>query len=118
LSKDRITLEKKELDQIDDIWKGINSMIGRTNLGARLFNVSGMLSSLLADAAGKRVVLQLTNYTSYPVESVAVHMLGKYTRATLYTPERSPRELETYATEDGTGVDIDQVTVSAALVLE
>ncbi len=44
-AKDQITLDKKQLDQIDDIWKGINSMIGRTNLGARLFNVSGMLSS-------------------------------------------------------------------------
>ncbi|MGE5647273.1 MAG: hypothetical protein ACM336_15935 [Acidobacteriota bacterium] len=115
--KDQITLEKKELDRIDDIWKDINSMIGRTNLGARLFNVAGMLSSLLGDDT--RVVLQLTNYTSYPVESIAVHMLSKYKKATLYTPEKQPRELETYETEGGgTGVDIDQVTVSAALVLE
>jgi hypothetical protein len=116
--KDQITLGKKELDQIDDIWKDINSMIGRTNLGARLFNVSGMLSSLLGDADAKRVVLELVNYTSYPVESITVHMLGKYTRAMLYTPEKPPRALEIYSTEDGTGIDIDQVAVSAALVLE
>jgi hypothetical protein len=116
--KDQITLGKKELDQIDDIWKDINSMIGRTNLGARLFNVSGMLSSLLGDPDAKRVVLELVNYTSYPVESITVHMLGKYKRAILYTPEKAPRELETYSTEDGTGIDIDQVAVSAALVLE
>ncbi len=114
----QITLEKKELDQIDDIWKGINSMIGRTNLGVRLFNVSGMLSSLLGDPKGKRVVLQLVNYTSYPVDSVAVHILGKYSHATLYTPDEAPRQLETYVTEDGTGIDIDRVAVSAALVLE
>jgi hypothetical protein len=117
--KDRITLEKKELDQIDDIWKGINAMIGRTNLGARLFNVGGMLSSLLGEPGGKRLVLQLTNYTSYPVESITVHVLGRYTKATLYTPDQPARTLETYSTEDdGTGIDIDQVTVSAALVLE
>ena len=93
-------------------------MIGHTNLGARLFNVGGMLSSLLGDPDGKRVVLQLTNYTSYPVESVTVQMLGKYSRATLYTPEQPPRVLEAYAIEDGTGIDLDQVSVSAALVLE
>lgn len=116
--KDQITLGKKELDQIDDIWKDINSMIGRTNLGARLFNVPGMLSSLLGDADGKRVVLELVNYTSYPVESVTVHMLGKYKRAVLYSPEKAPRELEVYSTEDGTGIDIDQVAACAALVLE
>jgi hypothetical protein len=114
----QITLDKKELDQIDDIWKDINSMIGRANLGVRLFNVSGMLSSLLGDADGKRVVLQLVNYTSYPVDSITIHVLGKYSRATLYAPEQPPRRLETYATEDGIGIDIDQVTVSAAVVLE
>ena len=116
--KDQITLGKKELEQIDDIWKDINSMIGRTNLGARLFNVPGMLSSLLGDADGKRVVLELVNYTSYPVESVTVHMLGKYKRAVLYSPEKALRELEVYSTEDGTGVDIEQVAACAALVLE
>ena len=114
----QITLDKKELDQIDDIWKDINSMIGRANLGVRLFNVSGMLSSLLSDPEGKRVVLQLVNYTSYPVESITVHMLGKYSHVTLYEPGEGPRQLETFSTEDGTGVDIDRVTVSAALVLE
>jgi hypothetical protein len=116
--KDRITLDQKELDQIDDIWKNINAMIGRTNLGARLFNVAGMLSSLVGDAAGRRLVLHLTNYTSFPVESVTVQMLGKYTRATLYVPGAPARTLETYATEDGTGLEIDQVSVSAAIVLE
>ena len=43
--KDQITLEKKEMERLDDIWKDINSMIGRRNLGARLFNVSTMLST-------------------------------------------------------------------------
>lgn len=114
----QITLGKKELDQIDDIWQGINSMIGRANLGVRLFNVSGMLSSLLGDPDGKRVVLQLVNYTSYPVDSITVHVLGKYSRATLYAPETPPRQLETYVIEDGTGIDIPRVAVSAALVLE
>jgi hypothetical protein len=46
-------------------------------------------------------------------------VLGRYTKATLYTPDQPARTLETYSTEDdGTGIDIDQVTVSAALVLE
>ncbi len=117
-SKDRITLDKKELDQIDDLWKNINGMIGRENLGVRLFNVSGMLSSLVGDPEGKRLVLHLTNYTSYPVESIAIHVLGKYTRATLYTPEEPPHPLETYTVDEGTGVDLDRVTVSAAVVLE
>lgn len=114
----QITLGENELSQIDDIWKGMNSMIGRTNLGVRLFNVSGTLSSMLGAPDGKRVVLQLVNYTNYPVESIAVQVLGRFTRARLYSPGKPARDLEVYPIEDGVGVDIPQVAVLAALVLE
>jgi len=113
-----ITLEKDQLDKVNDVWQGINSVIGRSNVGARLFNVSGMLSSLLACADGSRVVLHLVNYTNYPVESITVHLLGKYKRARLYSPERPVRELELYPIDEGVGVDIDRVSVCATLVLE
>jgi len=45
-------------------------MIGRRNLGARMFNVSTMLSDLLSSPDGKQVVVQLVNFSDYPVESV------------------------------------------------
>ena len=43
-----ITLDKAELERIGDLWRDVQTLIGRRNLGVRLFNVSGMLSSLLA----------------------------------------------------------------------
>lgn len=114
----QIALGDKELAQIDEIWKGMNSMIGRTNMGVRLFNVAGMISSLLGSPDGKQVVLQLVNYTSYPVEAVTAHFVGKFTRARLLAPGEPPRELELYPVEGGTGCDIPQVSALAALVLE
>src|SRR5262249_46983351 len=115
---DQITLEKEEMERLDTIWKEVNSMIGRRNLGARLFNVSSMLSDLLASPDGKQVIIQLVNYADYAVESVAVHVLGNFTRARLYTPEDGERTLEVYKTEEGTGVDIDKVSVCATLRLD
>ena len=53
-------------------------MIGRRNLGARLFNVSSMLSNMLVSADGKQVVVHLVNYSNYPVEAVTVHLLGEF----------------------------------------
>jgi hypothetical protein len=114
----QITLDEKELAQIDDIWKGMNSMIGRTNLGVRLFNVAGMLSNLRGSPDGKQVVLQLVNYTNYPVESIAAHFLGKFTRARLLSPDQQARELELYPVDGGVGCDIPRVAALAALVLE
>ena len=115
---DSITLEKAELERLNDIWHDVQSMVGRRNLGARLFNVSSMLSSIMAPDDGKTVVIHLVNYSSYPVENVAVHMLGNFKHARLLTPEGIEKDLETYTSEEGTGVDVDQVSVLATLRLD
>ena len=114
----QITLEKQEIERLDAIWKEVNSMIGRRNLGARLFNVSTMLSNLLTTADGKQSIVHLVNYSDYPVEWVTAHFPGKYKRARLFTPEGGEAEIKTYDTEEGTGVDIPKVFVWATLQLD
>jgi hypothetical protein len=115
---DQITLEKAETERLDTIWKEVNSMIGRRNLGARLFNVSTMLCDLIASPDGKEVIVQLVNFADYPVESVAVHVLGNFKRARVYTPEEGEKTVEVYKTDEGSGVDIDKISVCATLRLD
>ncbi len=118
LRKDDITLGKDDLSRLDEIWKELNSLTGRTNLGARLFNVSSMLSNLLEAPDQKQLVLQLVNYTDFPVENITAHVLGSFHKARLFRPNEAPRTLETYAVEDGTGIDIDKIGALATLILE
>jgi hypothetical protein len=113
-----ITLEKEELERLNDIWHDVNSMIGRRNMGVRLFNVSSMLSNYLAAPGGKTAVVHLVNYSDYPVENVAMHYLGEYKHATLITPGAADKSLEVYKTEEGWGVDVDRVGVCATIRLE
>jgi hypothetical protein len=108
-----ITLDKAELERLNDIWRDVNSMVGRRNLGVRLFNVTSMLSNLVAGPDGQPVVLHLVNYSDYPVENVAVHFLGTFKRAVLLTPEGIEKKLEVYETEGGGGVDLEKVGVVA-----
>ena len=82
----KITLEKAELERLNDIWHDVNSMIGRRNLGVRLFNVASMLSNYLAASDGKTAVVHLVNYSDYPVENVAMHFVGEFKHATLSGP--------------------------------
>lgn len=114
----KITLEKEELERLNDIWHDVNSMVGRRNMGVRLFNVSSMLSNYLASDDGKSAVLHLVNYSDYPVEDVAVHYLGNFRHATLITPEGAEKKLDVYETEEGLGVDLAKVSVCATLRLE
>ena len=113
----RITLDDAELKKIDDMWHDVQSMIGRRNLGARLFNVSSMLSNLLTSPDGKELWVELVNYADYPVDNVTVHVLGEFHHARLFTPDGKEKELEAYKNEEGTGVDIDAVGICATLRL-
>ncbi len=118
LKPGQFVFDEKEIARMEAIFRDVNSLAGRRNLGARLFNVSSMLSSLLAAPGGARVVLHLVNYSGYPVENVTVHLLGRYASARLHQPGVEPRALDPYPIEEGTGVDIPKVGTLAALVLE
>lgn len=115
---DRITLDQAELDRLNDIWRDVNSMVGRRNLGVRLFNVSSMLSNVLVSGDGKTEVVHIVNYSDFPVENVTLHYLGNYKHATLITPEGLEKQLEIYQAEEGWGVDIDKVQVCVTIRLE
>jgi hypothetical protein len=47
-----------------------------------------------------------------------VHALGDFKQAYLYTPDAPEKKLEVYKVDEGTGVDIDLVNVSATIRLE
>jgi hypothetical protein len=119
LQPDQITLDKAELDRLNDIWHDVQTMTGRKNLGARLFNVSSMLSNVLSTDDGKQVVVELVNYSAYPVENVEVQVLGTFKHAKLITPEGVQKDLEVYVTDEGgTGVDIERVSACATVRLD
>lgn len=118
LDPDQITLDPKEIEKLETVFKDANSMVGRRNLGARLFNVSSMLSSLTASTDGKRIVLHLVNYSGYPVEDITVHLLGLRKRARLLQPESPPKELAPYPIEEGVAIEIARVATVAAIEIE
>lgn len=115
---DQTNLDAKEVEKLDQIWKEVNAMTGRRNLGVRLFNVSSMLSNLVATPDGKKVIIYLTNYSDYPVDTISLHLLGKFSKATVYWPERKPKPLVPYDNDDGSGLDLEIVESAAIIVAE
>jgi hypothetical protein len=112
-----ITFPESQVQKLDDIWKEINGQIGRRNYAVRVFGAPSMLSNLKAAAGERRLVLHLVNYSNYPIESITVHVLGKYKGATLLTPQGTRRG-EIYEVDDGTGIDLDKVADAAILIIE
>ena len=50
------------------------------------------------------------------MESVTVHVLGKYKPRHAVHAGAAARALEVYTNDEGTGIDIDKVSVCATLV--
>lgn len=115
---DGMTLSKEDVEKLDSIWREMNSLTGRRNLGARLFNVSSMLSNLVALPGGKNLALHLVNYSNYPVDDITIHVLGKYSKATLHAPGAPPLALTTFPLEEGTGIEIGRLAVTGTVVIE
>jgi hypothetical protein len=111
-------LSDEQVKRLNEMWRDVSTMIGRRNLGVRLFNVSSMLSSFRAPEGGHPAIVELVNYSDYPVDSVTVQLLGKYTKARLYTPDGKEKDLEIYPADNGVGVDIDSIGSCAVLRVE
>lgn len=119
-SRNQLTVDKEDVEKLDQIWKETNTLINRRNLGVRLFNVSSMLSYLQAGDTPKRALLHLVNYSGYPIENIAAHVLGKYRKAWLLTPESPKKAIEVYDVDEGeaTGLDLESVPALAMVLLE
>jgi hypothetical protein len=83
----------------------------RANFGARLFNVSGALSSLTTSPDGRTLALHIVNYTDFPMEQITVDFASRCRAVRLWRPGAPPREL----VMDGARVEIDRIETVAAL---
>jgi len=93
------------------------TLIGRNNLGLRVFNVASILTHL-SSGPGGRTLLQLVNYGDSPVESVNARVAGRFVRARLYTPEEAAVELTLEQSGATVEFTIPKVSIWAGVVLE
>ena len=79
---------------------------------------SSMLSNFVSPSDERQTVLQLVNYSGYPVENVTVHFgISSSLRRLLAPGVARPLKLDLYEVDEGSGVDIASVDVAATLVL-
>jgi len=115
---DHIVLSKEQIAQLGEIWHELNSLLNSRNPGAKVFNAPGAISNLLAAPGGRPLVLQLVNYSDYPVEDVTVRLPGKFTSAKMLEPGAPPKPVDLFEDGSVTEVSIPRFGVVAAVVLD
>jgi hypothetical protein len=101
-----------------ELAKSLVELLGRENLGVRLFRASAVLSHSAVADARKAIVVHLLNYASYPAEAVLIRVDGDFRRARLYTPEGTPQELTVEKSGGRVEVTVGRLPVYGVVLFE
>lgn len=118
IGKGRLTVYRDEEPDPESLSKDVLHLLGRDNLGVRLFHAVTVLPVVSESRDGRQLLIAMVNYATEPAEAVIVRLAGDYRGARLYGLDTIPVSLELERSERGTQVKIPRVPVYAALVLE
>jgi hypothetical protein len=86
--------------------------------GMMAFNVPSVLTYASAGIDGKRVLVQLLNYSDYPATAITIRLAGTFKTARLLQPNAAPSTLSISAAEGKTDVAIPKLSLWGGVLLE
>jgi hypothetical protein len=118
LGKGQVIVYRDESPDPEGLSKNLLHLLGKGNLGIRLFNAPTILPYLSASDDGKQRLVQIINYASGPSEAITVRVRGSYRTARLFGLNGSAADLPVERSEQDVELTIEQLQTYAALVLE
>ena len=116
--KGRVAVYADDLPDPEGVSKDIKDLMGEDHLGVRVFNMSSVLTYVSSEPAGKRLLVQLLNYSTYPADSMTVRVSGAFQTARLLTPENGTVDLTVEKAGTASEIAIPNLLVGGALLLE
>lgn len=118
LGKGQVIVYREESPDPEGLSKNLMHLLGKGNLGIRLFNAPTVLPYLSASDDSKQLLVQMINYASGPSETITVRVRGPYRTARLFGLNGSAVDLPVEKSEQDIELTIEQIQTYAALVLE
>lgn len=118
LGKGQVIVYREESPDPESLSKDLLHLLGKGNLGIRLFNAPTVLPYLSASDDSKQLLVQMINYASGPSEAITVRVRGPYRSARLLGLNGSATDLPVEKQELDIELTIEQIQTYAALVLE
>lgn len=118
LGKGQVIVYRDESPDPENLSKNLLHLLGKGNLGIRLFNAPTILPYVSASDDGKQLLVQMINYASGPSEAITVRVRGPYRTSRLLSLNGSVVDLPVERSEQDVELTIDRIQTYAALVLE
>lgn len=116
--KGRIAIYREDTPDPESLSKDVLYLLGKNNLGLRLFHGVTVLPAVSESGDGKLLLVQMVNYATEPAETLTLRFDGGFRSARLYEPGAEPVEAVPEKSDRGVEVKVPKVSVYAALILE
>jgi hypothetical protein len=114
----RVAIRPEDAYELEALYRRVKVNVGRTNFGLRVFNGTGLLSTPCLLPRNSGILILIANYTDYAVENVTLHVLGRWEKATRYTPNGASQLLEMYPVKEATAIEISKLPRMGAVRVE
>ena len=102
----------------ESIARDMRDLLSQEELGVVAFNVPSVITYASAGDSGKRLLVQLLNYSNSPAEAITIRVAGAFQSARLYTPEAASSSLVIRREEGHTDVSIPKLLLWGGVLLE
>jgi len=102
----------------ESVARDLRDLLSPEEMGVMAFNVPSVITYASTDDSGRRMLIQLLNYSKWPAEAITIRVTGIYKTARMYTPDTAPEDLGVRLAEGKTEISITKLSLWGGLLLE
>ena len=102
----------------ESVARDLKDLLSSAQMGVRAFNVPSVITYIGTADAGKRLLVQLLNYSKWPADSMTIRVSGAYKTARLFTPDAAPENLPARPANGETEISIPKLALWGGLLME
>ena len=116
LGKGRVTVYKNP--DPESVARDMRDLLSHREAGVTAFNVPSVITYASGSGDGKRLLVQLLNYSDSPSTAITIRVTGSFKTARLFTPDAAPAKMEMSPAEGQIDITIPKLSLWGGLLLE
>lgn len=102
----------------ESVARDMRNLLSQEDMGVVVFNVPSVIAYASAGDSGRRLLVQLLNYSNSPAEAITIRVKGNFKTARLYMPEAASSDLVLKSEEGRVDVSIPKLALWGGVLLE
>jgi hypothetical protein len=116
LGKGRVTVYKDP--DPESVARDMRDLLSHREAGVAAFNVPSVITYASSSVDGKRLLVQLLNYSNSPSTAITIRVSGNFRTARLFTPDAAPANLAMSPAEGQIDITIPKLSLWGGVLLE